>query len=165
MFIHWLDTLLITPFRWSDDPMVGLWLGLLSLVVISTLVGEASRALSKKLNHEVERRAEQELGRYHGLTLRALHEGDRPAYNAVNRLATDALSRTLGLGMTKTLAILWPACLAMAWIHARFHGIVLAEVQTLHLEVGAVGAFALCFVALRLMIAHLRHRQTTEEAL
>ena len=160
--LHHIDALLIAPFRWPDDPMLGFWLGLIVLLVITLGIGEISRRLAHRLTGKIEGSARRELVKYHELTMSALRSGNGDAYRAVNRLATSSLDRTWGLGMTKTLAMLWPAFLAAAWLHARFDGVVVSEIPLVHVEISALFAFGIAFVALWLLMAHIRARKIDE---
>jgi hypothetical protein len=151
-----IDAVLMAPFRWPSDPMVGFWLGTLAVVGLAVTLGEAGLRLASRLNGSAETTSRGELLAKHELTMRALRAGNGEAYRGANRLATGAFDRFMGLGMARAVAVLWPPCVAAGWLQLRFEGVTVAEVSALGLEVSALAAFGALFVLARVALWRVR---------
>ena len=114
-FLKTIDPLLIAPYRLFEDPMLGWWLGTLTLAFWSVLVGELTLAVVYRINRTpVTDYANQTLY-YHEQSLKAKQAGDEKAYKGINKLANEAYGKSFFLFIAMGMASLWPAFFAAAW--------------------------------------------------
>ena len=95
-------------------------LGTLALAVLSLLVGEFTSFLASCI---VRRHFEQVAGeakRYQDLSMEALKAGDRPAYEAANKLANEAFGKSFFMQVALSATFLWPIFFALGWMQYRF---------------------------------------------
>ena len=123
--IHWvlglIDPVLIGPYRWFQNPMLGWWTGTFVLSLWAVLLGEASVAIAMRVNrHQIEQNSRQTLY-YHKQSMTAKKAGDEEAYKGINKLANEAFGKSFFLMMATGMASLWPAFFAAAWLHLRFN--------------------------------------------
>ncbi len=94
---RFLDPYLIWGYRLTAQAEVNFFLGTLMVAVLALLVGEFTSFLASFL---VRRHFEQiggEAKRYQDLSMEALKAGDRPAYEAANKLANEVFSKSFYL--------------------------------------------------------------------
>ena len=95
-------------------------LGTLALAVLSLLVGEFTSFLASFV---VRRHFEQVTGeakRYQDLSMEALKAGDRPAYEAANKLANEAFGKSFYSQVALSATFVWPIFFALGWMQHRF---------------------------------------------
>ena len=120
ILFEWLDAFLITPYRWPNNPLVGMGLGTILLALWAVLVGDATHALVYRVNrHQLEHDAEKTLY-YHDQSIKAKGSGDESSYKEINRLANESFGKSYFLLIATGMASLWPAFLAAAWLNLRF---------------------------------------------
>ncbi len=115
-----LYPVLVAPYRLVNDPAGAFWLGTLVLAGWCLLLGETTLALARRLNREPLERHAREAKDYQARSLRALKAGDKTAYRAINRLASDAFGHSFFLGAALGMGALWPLFFAAAWLKLRF---------------------------------------------
>jgi hypothetical protein len=116
----YLDPYLIWSYRLTAQAEVNFLLGTLVVAVLALLAGEftswlASLAVRRRLAE-----VSGEAKKYHELSLEALKAGDRPAYEAANRVANDAFSKSFFMQMALGATFFWPIFLALGWMQSRF---------------------------------------------
>jgi hypothetical protein len=120
LLLQSVDTFLITPYRFPENPIAGWWLGSSLLALWCTLLGDLSQALAFRANAFKIQRDERDMVAYHHHSLNALRSGDKGAFKAINRLANEAFGKTFFLQLTLACASLWPVALALGWMQSRF---------------------------------------------
>ena len=121
--VELIDFLLITPFRWPDNPIAGWWLGTFCIALWSTLLGEFTAALAFRVNRSYVTEIAQEVLNRHNQSMNALKGGDKPAYKAINKLANEAYGKAFFMQLAMASASLWPVPFALGWMHIRFSSI------------------------------------------
>ena len=103
-----IDAILIAPYRWPADPVVGWWVGTVLLALWAVLAGEATLALAYRVNRFRVREVEREMMARHHQSINALKAGDKSAYKAINKLANDAFGESFflppGHGLRRSVA-------------------------------------------------------------
>lgn len=163
----WLDPYLIWFYRRTGWAELDYLLGTCALALFAWLLGRAGSAAVFQLGRRYAVGLSQEAKKYHDLSLQALEAGDRAAYEAANRLANEAFSKSFYLGVAQSAAYFWPCGLALAWMQTRFQEVTLT-VPLLGWNLGYVAVFILSYLALclllglgRRLIAGLRRRPAT----
>ena len=118
-----IDTLLIAPYRWPKNPVIGWWVGTFILAIWAALLGKLTIALVFRVNRSHIKETVQEMSRRHSQSMNALKAGDRAAYKAINKLANEAFGRSFFLQVAMASASLWPLPLALAWLQMRFSSV------------------------------------------
>ena len=119
------DALCSAPFRLLDDPVLGFGCGMGVLALASALVGRGGAAALARVQRVRRQTRERELKHHQDLSLAALKAGDRRAYLAANRLASETYGHVLALAAGRGAALVWPACAVLAWASWRFSGVPL----------------------------------------
>jgi hypothetical protein len=115
-----LDPYLIWGYRLTPVVWLNYLLGTFILALLALLLGELTTTLAGRL---VRPRLEEVTGKakkYHDLSLEALKAGDRPAYEAANRLANEAFNKVFYMQVALSATFFWPVFLALGWMQARF---------------------------------------------
>ena len=142
----WLDSYLIWFYRLTGSAEVNFLLGTLALAVLSLLVGEFTAFLASFM---VRRHFEQVAGeakRYQDLSMEALKAGDRPAYEAANKLANEAFGKSFFMQVALSATFFWPIFLALAWMQQRFLEVQL-PLPFIGFSLGYTGVFVILFIA------------------
>jgi hypothetical protein len=160
--ITWLltavDPVLIAPFRFFTNSMVGWWAGITTLAFWSTLLGELTMAGVFRINHRAVMKNMDETAYYHKQSMKAKQAGDEKAYNGINRLANEAYGKSFFLMIAMGMAGLWPAFFAAAWLDMRFGDIVFSLPKWAGgLELNFLAPFILCYVGMRLVYIRIKH--------
>jgi hypothetical protein len=160
--IVWLltavDPVLIAPFRFFANPMAGWWVGIAALAFWSVLLGEVTMAGVFRVNRNPMVEHMNETAYYHEQSFKAKQAGNEKAYSGINRLASEAFGKFFFLMITIGMAALWPAFFAAAWLDMRFGDLVFSLPECLGaLELNFLAPFILCYAALRLAYAGIKH--------
>ena len=153
-----IDPVLIAPYRWVENPLLGWWLGTLVLALWAVLLGEASIAVAMRVNrHQIDRNSEQTLY-YHEQSMAAKKAGEENAYKGINKLANEAFGKSFFLLMATGMASLWPAFFAAAWLHRRFSGLQFTLPAWLGgIELNYIAPFVLLYILSRMIVGRLKH--------
>ncbi len=116
----WLDTLLISPYRWIGIPIVGYYLGTAVLCVYCVIIGHLTVCASVRFNRTMLRDQNQEMVHKQNLSVYALLSKKKSAYKALNDEANDAFGRVFFSHLAISAASLWPIPFALAWMQSRF---------------------------------------------
>jgi hypothetical protein len=153
-----IDPVLIAPFRYFNNPMVGWWAGISALAFWSTFLGELTMAGVLHINRSAVIKNMDETAYYHEQSIKAKQAGDEKAYNGINRLANEAYGKSFFLMMAMGMAALWPAFFAAAWLDMRFGEIVFSLPKWAgSLELNFLAPFVLCYVGMRVGYGRLKH--------
>ena len=117
---RFFDPVFIWFYRITGEAPVDFVIGTLVLALLALAVGEFSLRLVLLLAKPPLDRAAAEARKYQDLWIAALAAGDRPSYEATNRLANDAFSKTFYMQIAQSGAFLWPVCVVLAWMGYRF---------------------------------------------
>ncbi len=140
-----LDPYLIRFYRLTGWALLDFYLGTFVLALHTLALGELSLWLARRL---VGRYLEETAARarhYHDLSIEALKAGDKAAYEAANKLANEAFSKSFFQQLALSGAFFWPAPLALAWMQYRFLGVDIPLPGT-GFSLGFIGAFILCYI-------------------
>ena len=146
-----IDSILIAPYRWPGNPLVGWWLGTIILGIWCTLLGEISLALAFRVNRAHVRQVSEEMHDYHHSSMRALRTGDKGAFKDINRLANEAYGRNFFLGIAMACSSLWPVACALGWMQIRFSGVEFA-LPSLFPVAGKTVGYAFVFIPVYILV-------------
>jgi hypothetical protein len=151
----WLDPILIVMFRLSPAPWVGYALGLVSLGLVATIIGELCLGFVYVLNRQHYGNISREMTTNHNLAVRALAYKDKTSYVACNGLANDAFGKNFFSHIALFASSLWPVPFAIGWLDYRFHQIDMSMPV-----IGVVGpafVFIPTYILIRIGFARIRH--------
>ncbi|MBW2021378.1 MAG: hypothetical protein JRI51_00645 [Deltaproteobacteria bacterium] len=121
--IRWLktiDPILIAPYRWFENPMIGWWLGTFILCLWVVILGDLTILLAFRVNEKYIKTLLQKTDYYHEQSLKAKSLGDDSAYKKINWLANEEFGKSFFMLMAMGMGSLWPAFFAVAWLNERF---------------------------------------------
>jgi hypothetical protein len=149
--INGIDQFLIAPYRWSNNPMVGWWLGTFILALWATLLGRLTMALVMRMNLSHVKEGLRETSMRHNQSMNALKAGDKESYKAINKLANEAYGKTFFLQVAMAAASLWPIPLALGWLQLRFSEVRFPLPPDIPLMSNGVG-YAFVFIPLYILV-------------
>ncbi|MGA7579258.1 MAG: hypothetical protein ACLQUW_08865 [Desulfobaccales bacterium] len=152
-----LDPYLIWFYRLTGQGGWNFVIGTSVLAVLAMLVGEFTSSLASLLVHRHFTQVAGEAKKYQDLSMEALKAGDRPAYEAANKLANEAFGHAFFQQLTMSATFLWPAFFALAWMSYRFADLKF-PVPYLHFSLGYVAVFLFLFVAAYFVFKPLKYR-------
>jgi len=115
-----LDPYLIWFYRLTGQVALDFLLGTFVLALLAVLVGEGTSSLAAFLVNRQVGRLTDKAKRYQDLSMEALKAGDRPAYEAANKLANEAFGKSFFVQLALSATFFWPAFFALGWMQARF---------------------------------------------
>jgi hypothetical protein len=136
---------------------VNFLLGTLALAILSLLVGELTSFLASFI---VRRHFEQVTGearRYQDLSIEALKAGDRPAYEAANKLANEAFGKSFYSQVALSATFVWPIFFALGWMQHRFLGVAF-PLPFIGFSLGYIGIFILLYIAAYFIFKPVKRR-------
>jgi hypothetical protein len=154
----WADLILISPYRWLENPVAGFFLGTLVLSLWCVLVGKVSGLVVWMINCSHMGSLERETVKMHNLSLKAILSRDKVSYTACNKEANEAFGRYFFAQLAAGAATLWPVPFALAWMETRFSDVTFPLSYPLSLITPAVGflaIFLLWYVLLRILLKQL----------
>jgi uncharacterized membrane protein (DUF106 family) len=116
----YLDPYLIWSYRLTARAEMNFLLGTFVVAVFALLIGECTSWLASLAVRRRLAEVSEEAKKYQDLSLEALKSGDRPAYEAANRVANDAFSKSFFMQMALSATFFWPVFLALGWMQSRF---------------------------------------------
>lgn len=149
----WLDAFLIAPFRWPGWDHAGMWLGSALLAFHCTVIGEYFAAGLYFLHRRYYSGMEDNMVRYHNLSVDALHAGNKEAYLAANKLAQEDFGKSFFAQATIGFASLWPVPFALGWMSLRFEGIGMYTIPGTELRAGYVFVFLSLYILIRIFFS------------
>jgi hypothetical protein len=157
--LGWLDPVLIAPYRWPSDPLVGWWLGTTILALWCILLGEATLALVHRINRRYLEKALGEMGRLQEQSIKALEAGDKTAYQGINKLANDAHGKAFFLQIAMGSSSLWPIFFAAAWLDWRFAQLTVTP-PVWGWAAGPLPAYLVLYIFLRILLWRIQRRRS-----
>ena len=156
-FLAKIDPVLISPYRWFENPLLGWWVGTFILALWASLLGELTLAVAYRMNRKHIAHNWNQTLYYHLQSLKAKNAGDEKAYKGINRLANEEFGKSFFLFMAMGMASLWPAFFAAAWLSRRFGDILFALPNwTGGLELNFIAPFIVLYIAARFIFTKLR---------
>ena len=152
-----LDPYLIWFYRLTGRAEVDFLLGTLVVAALALLVGEFTSFLASLA---VRRRLEEITGeakKYQDLSMEALKAGNRPAYEAANKLANEAFSKSFFMQVTLSATFFWPIFFVLGWMQARFLEVEF-PLPLVGFSLGYIGVFIILYVAAYFLFKGVKHR-------
>jgi hypothetical protein len=144
-FLLAIDPYLIWFYRLPSNSYAGFLLGTLVLAVICLLLGEATaRVATRLVGRHMEGHAAEAL-KYGELSIDAAKAGDKPSYQAANKMANEAFGLSFFSLIALSMARLWPIPFALAWMQYRFLGVEF-PLPFVGFSLGFIGVFILVYV-------------------
>jgi hypothetical protein len=153
----WLDAYLIWFYRLSGSAAANFLLGTLALAVLCLLVGEFTSFLASFI---VRRHFDQVAGeakRYQDLSMEALKAGDRPAYEAANKLANEAFGKSFYSQVALSATFVWPIFFALGWMQYRFLDVAF-PLPFIGFSLGYIGVFLILYITAYVIFKPVKRR-------
>jgi hypothetical protein len=150
-----LDPYLIWGYRLTAQAGLNFLLGTLVLALLALLVGEFTSFLASSL---VRRRFQEVAGeakKYQDLSMEALEAGARPAYEAANKLANEAFSKSFFMQMTLSATFFWPVFLLWGWMQYRFLELEF-PIPFTGISLGYIGIFILLYIPVYILFKKIK---------
>ena len=152
-----LDPYLIWFYRLTGRAALDFFLGTFVLAWLALLVGEFTSKLAASLVKRQVGRVSDEAKKYHELSLTALKLGDRPAYEAANKLANEAFGKSFFMQLTLSATFFWPIFFVLGWMQYRFLGLAF-PLPVIGFSLGYVGIFILIYVLAYVLYKQIKRR-------
>lgn len=149
-----LDPYLIWFYRLTGHAALNFLLGTFVLASLAFLVGECTSNLAISLVKRHVGRVTDEAKKYQDLSMEALKAGDRPAYEATNKLANDAFGKSFFMQLTLSATFFWPIFFALGWMQCRFLRMEFPIPGT-SWSLGYIGGFILIYILAYLILKRL----------
>lgn len=153
----WLDSYLIWFYRLTGSAEVNFLLGTLVLAVLSLLVGEFTAFLAGLMVRRPLEQVAGEAKRYQDLSMEALKAGDRPAYEAANRMANEAFGKSFFKQMALGATFFWPIFLALGWMQQRFLEVAF-PLPFVGFSLGYTAVFIILYIAAYCLFKRVKRR-------
>jgi len=157
-----IDPILIFPYRWVGDSMLGFLIGTFCLGLMGVVLGEFTISAAIRFNRRHIQALKDELSHKEKLSVQAYAEGDKVSYKALNKAANDAWGKYFFIMAGYSAGILWPVPLALAWMQTRFQGVEFAVVFPFNFvfgdQVGYPFVFFPIYILARIVFKYLRPR-------
>ncbi len=101
---------------------------------------------------------QDEMQRYHKISMNALHAGNKEAYFAANKMAHEHFGKNFFARASVGIATIFPVPFALAWLSLRFEGITLYSIPFTNIQMGYVFVFLTSYILLRIMWNPLKLR-------
>ena len=140
-----LDPYLIWWFRLTGQAGLNFLLGTLAVAMLALLVGEFTSFLASFLVRRHSQEVAGEARKYQELSMEALKAGDRPAYEAANKLANEAFNKSFFMQITLSATFFWPVFLILGWMQYRFLEVEF-PLPFVGFSLGYIGVFILLYI-------------------
>ncbi len=151
----WLDAFLIAPYRWPEDPIIGLWLGTAVLALWAVLAGSLTMKLVYRINQKHVNKTGDEVARMHEASMNALRSGDKEAWRGINKLGNEAFGKAFFLNIAMGASSLWPAFFAAAWLRMRFEDVPFGSPFG---EINYAAGFIVLYIVIRVLLSSVAKR-------
>jgi uncharacterized membrane protein (DUF106 family) len=152
-----LDPYLIWFYRLTGQAEVNFYLGTLVVAVLALLVGEFTSFLASFLVRRHFDEVAGEAKRYQDLSMEALKAGDRPAYEAANKLANEAFGRSFFMQLALSATFFWPIFFVLGWMQYRFLELEF-PLPFVGFSLGYIGVFIIIYVAAYILYKRVKNR-------
>jgi len=152
-----LDPYLIWGYRLTAQAGLNFLLGTLVVAVLALLVGEFTSFLASFL---VRRHFEQVAGeakKYQELSMEALKAGNRPAYEAANKLANEAFNKSFFMQVALSATFFWPIFFFLGWMQYRFFELEFPIPLTGY-SLGYIGIFILLYIPAYILFKKIKRQ-------
>jgi hypothetical protein len=152
-----LDPYLIWFYRLTGQAALDFFLGTFVLAWLALLVGEFTSKLAASLVKRQVGRVGEEAKKYQDLSLEALKLGDRPAYEAANKLANEAFGKSFFMQLTLSATFFWPIFFVLGWMQYRFLRLAF-PLPVIGFSLGYIGIFILIYVLAYVLYKQIKRR-------
>jgi hypothetical protein len=153
----YLDPYLIWFYRLTGQTGWNFLIGTSVVAILALMVGEFTSFLAFLLVRRHFTQVSGEAKKYQDLSMEALKAGDRPAYEAANRLANEAFGHAFFQQLTMSATFVWPAFFALAWMQFRFQGIEIPLVVVPY-SLGFAGIFIILYILAYFLFKRVKYR-------
>ena len=147
----WIDAILIAPFRWPGNALIGFWLGAFCLSLHCVVIGEFTISIAMRYNRSHIVKLKTEIAEREALSFQAYEAGDRAGYKALNKQANDAWGKHFFTMAAYSAGMLWPVPFALGWLHGRFHEVEFALIWPLCLVLENAVSYPFLFIPLYIL--------------
>jgi hypothetical protein len=126
------------------------------MAMLALFLGKLGSAAVLAAGLRYSTRLADEAKKYQDLSHQALKIGDRPTYEAANKLANETFNKSFYLGVAQSAAYFWPVGFVLAWMQYRFLGIELLPIPGTGLSIGFVGVFILMYLMIILIVSKIK---------
>jgi uncharacterized membrane protein (DUF106 family) len=152
-----LDPYLIWFYRLTGQAGVNFFLGTLVVAVLALLVGEFTSFLASFLVRRHFGEVAGEAKKYQDLSMEALKAGDRPAYEAANKLANEAFGKSFFMQLALSATFFWPIFFVLGWMQYRFLEVEF-PLPFVGFSLGYIGVFIIIYVAAYILFKRVKNR-------
>ena len=161
-FMHFVDPVLIAPYRLTDHALLGFFTGSFCLALWCVLLGEITLSAAIRINRRHIDELKQEIAEREALSWQAKAAGDNAGYKAINKQANDAWGRHFFTMAAYSAGMLWPIPFALYWMDSRFHAVQFSLFWPLSLliknSVGYPFFFIPLYILARIVFGKARRR-------
>jgi hypothetical protein len=118
--IYAIDTFLIFFYRLPEIPIIGYFTGTSVLIGICILIGEGASSFAVRFNQKYMDELNHRISKKEKLSLKAYGDGEKTAYRALNKEATDAWGKQFFTLFAYSAGKLFPVPFALGWMQSRF---------------------------------------------
>lgn len=152
-----LDPYLIWLFRLTGQAGLNFLLGTLVVAVLALLVGEFTSFLASFMVRRHFKQVAGEAKKYQELSMEALKVGDRPAYEAANKLANEAFSKSFFMQLALSATFFWPIFFFLGWMQYRFFELEFPIPSTGY-SLGYIGVFILLYIPVYILFKKIKRK-------
>jgi hypothetical protein len=152
-----LDPYLIWFYRLPGNAYAGFFVGTFILALFCLLIGEVTLAVVSRLAGKHLDAVAAETLRYQDLSIEAAKAGDKTSYKAANKLANEAFGKSFFSLAALSMARLWPAPFALAWMQYRFLDVEFPIPFTGY-SVGYIAPFIVLYIVAYQIVKQLKRR-------
>jgi hypothetical protein len=153
----WFDPYLIWLYRLTGWAWADYFLGTWVLAWLALVVGELTISLAFLAVKRQVDRVNQEAQEFQNLSIQAAKAGDKPAFEAANKVANDAFGKSFFMQIALSAAFLWPIPFALAWMQYRFIDITV-PLPLLPWDLGYAGVFIALYIAAYFIFKRFKYR-------
>jgi hypothetical protein len=154
-FLLALDPYLVWCYRLPGNAYAGFFLGTFVLALICLVLGDITFFLAARLQGKHLDDIATEASKYQDLSIDAAKAGDKTSYHAANKLANEAFGKSFFSIMALSMARLWPAPFALAWMQHRFLEVEIPIPGT-NWSLGFIGVFIILYVSTYFLLTRVK---------
>jgi hypothetical protein len=152
-----LDPYLIWFYRLTGQTGWNFLIGTSVVAVLALMLGEFTSFLASLMVRRYFTQVAGEAKKYQDLSMEALKAGDRPAYEAANKLANDAFNKSFFMQLALSATFFWPIFFMLGWMQERFQGIEIPLVVVPY-SLGFVGIFIILYALAYFLFKRVKYR-------
>ncbi len=152
-----LDPYLIWFYRLTGHAVLNFLLGTFVLAWLALLVGECTSSVAAYLVHSHVEGMTGEAKKYQDLSMEALKVGDRPAYEAANKLANEAFGKSFFMQLALSATFFWPIFYVLGWMQYRFLELEF-PLPFIGVSLGYIGVFVPIYILAYLLFKQIKSR-------